>query len=194
MEVGAENSKRRLRGKRYFNDLLEQLEDVPPSVVRLLRLNRESQEVFEANQRWLVGELREYPEIREQVERLRSIPGVGEVTVLTWVLEVGEVECFRTTKNAVSYCGLCSGYRDSAGKVHREPLSKQRNKRLQTILVEAAKLAPRWNPQLAAVYDRERAKGADPIPTDTPMIPNIPFHGAARGGEQVDFSRVLLIQ
>jgi len=30
---------------------------------------------------------------------------------------------------------------------------------LQTVLIEAAKLAPRWNPQLAVVHERELAKG-----------------------------------
>lgn len=162
MEVGAEYSKSRLRGKRYFNELLERLEVAPPSVLRLLRLNREQQEIFEQNQRWLVLELKHHPEVCERVERLQSIPGVGEVTALTWALEVGEPGRFRTVKDAVSYCGLCSGYHASAGKVQREPLSKQRNKHLQTILIETAKLAPRWNPQLAAVYQRARAAGANP--------------------------------
>jgi hypothetical protein len=41
----------------------------------------------------------------------------------------------------------------------RGPISKKRNKHLQTVLIEAAKLAPRWNPQLAAVYDKELATG-----------------------------------
>jgi len=30
---------------------------------------------------------------------------------------------------------------------------------LQTVLVEAAKLAPRWNSQLAEIYDKEFATG-----------------------------------
>jgi hypothetical protein len=30
---------------------------------------------------------------------------------------------------------------------------------LQTTLIEAAKLAPRWNPQLAAVHERELQRG-----------------------------------
>jgi len=49
--------------------------------------------------------------------------------------------------------------RESAGVNKRAPISKQRNKHLQTILVEAAKLGPRYNPQLKAVHDRETAKG-----------------------------------
>jgi transposase len=162
MEVGAEYNKERLHGKRYFEELLDQIEDVPPSVIRLLRLTRGAQELFERNQRWLVNGLRGHPELKERVERLQSIPGVGEVTALTWALEVGDPRRFPTVKDAVSYCGLCSGHHESAGKVQREPLSKQRNEHLQTILIEAAKLAPRWNTQLKAVYERERARGANP--------------------------------
>ncbi len=38
-------------------------------------------------------------------------------------------------------------------------ISKKRNKHLQTVLIEAAKPAPRWNPQLAGLHERELAKG-----------------------------------
>jgi len=57
------------------------------------------------------------------------------------------------------YCGFTSALDSSAGKEHRGPISKQRNAHLQTALVEAAKLAPRWNPQLAAVHEREVQRG-----------------------------------
>ena len=60
---------------------------------------------------------------------------------------------------SVSYCGLCSAQKESAGKNYRGPISKKRNKHLQKVLIEAAKVAPRWNPQLAEVYERECAKG-----------------------------------
>jgi len=55
----------------------------------------------------------------------------------------------------VSYCGLTSALNASAEKQQRGPISKQRNPHLQTVLIEAAKLAPRWNQQLAAVHERE---------------------------------------
>ena len=41
----------------------------------------------------------------------------------------------------------------------RTPLSKQRNKHLQTTLIEAAKMAPRYSPALAMLYDKEKQKG-----------------------------------
>ncbi len=39
-------------------------------------------------------------------------------------------------------------------------ISKQRNKHLQRVLIEAAKLAPRWNPQLHDVHERELTRGS----------------------------------
>jgi transposase len=84
---------------------------------------------------------------------------VGEILALTWALEIGEVKRFPSIADAVSYCGLTSAQHNSAGKEQRGPISKQRNKHLQTILIEAAKLAPRYNPQLAAVHEGELKGG-----------------------------------
>ena len=42
--------------------------------------------------------------------------------------------------------------------MQRTPISK-RNKHLQTTLIEAAKMAPRYSPTLAQLYDREMQKG-----------------------------------
>jgi len=39
------------------------------------------------------------------------------------------------------------------------PLSKQLNRQIQHMLVEAARLAPRYSPELALLYDRERQRG-----------------------------------
>jgi transposase len=43
--------------------------------------------------------------------------------------------------------------------IQRTPLSKQRNKHLQTTLIEAAKMAPRYSPELALLYEKEKRKG-----------------------------------
>jgi transposase len=161
MEVGAEYDKSRLHGRRYFNDLMERLDYVPRSVVHLLKLTHSSMEVFEENQKHLCQALKSHSALRERVERLMSIPGVGEITALTWALEIDDPHRFSSRKKAVSYCGLCSAQDESAGKSKRGPLSKQRNKHLQTVLVEAAKLAPRWNPQLAQVYQEEIRRGSN---------------------------------
>ena len=54
---------------------------------------------------------------------------------------------------------MTAALRSSAGKQQRGPLSKQRNAYLQTTLIEAAKLAPRWNSQLAELYAQQLQRG-----------------------------------
>jgi transposase len=159
METGSLYNKRRLHGKAYFSDLLKNIEDVPASVKELLRLSRGQVEMLASIQNRLLKALRENQPLQERVKRLQSIPGVGEIVALTWALEIGEVERFSAIDKAASYCGLTSADRNSAGKQERGPISKQRNRQLQTILVEAAKLAPRYNPSLAAVHQRELQRG-----------------------------------
>ena len=160
MEVGVTYSKKRLHGKKYFHELLERVDEIPPSVKELLLMSRSGYELFCSFQKRLVETLRTDTLIRERVERLMTIPGVGEVTALTWVLEIGDPARFSSVRKAVSYCGLCSAQRESAGKQQRGPISKKRNKHLQTVLIEAAKLAPRWNENLAIIHERELGKGS----------------------------------
>jgi transposase len=148
-----------MHGKKYFAQLLDTLEEVPDSVIDLLRLSRSAMEMFQATQKRLLGELLAHPELQKRVERLASIRGVGPVTALTWALEVGDPFRFSCCAQAMSYCGLTSTLKSSADKPQRGPISKQRNPWLQTALIEAAKRAPRWNPQLAALHARELERG-----------------------------------
>jgi transposase len=159
MEVGAEYNKQQLHGKKYFNELLDTVEEVPESVKDLLRLSRGALEMFEATQQQLLARLQKDQRLAKRVTLLESIRGVGEVTALTWALEIVEPHRFSSIGNAVSYCGLTSALDSSADKQQRGPISKQRNAHLQTVLIEAAKLAPRWNPELAALHARELARG-----------------------------------
>jgi transposase len=122
---------------------------VPESVKDLLRLSWGALEMFEATQRQLLNRLQEEPQLVERLAVLKSIRGVGEVTALTWALEICDPQRFRSIADAASYCGLTSALDCSANKQHRGPISKQRNGHLQTVLIEAAKFAPQWNPQLA---------------------------------------------
>jgi transposase len=159
MEVGATYPKKRLHGKKYFDELLGSVEDVPESVIDMLKLSRANLDLFNGIQKKLVETLKENPLIQNRVNRLMTIPGVGQITALTWVLETGEPQRFGSIKQAISYCGLCAGQHQSAGKEHRGPISKKRNKHIQAILIEAAKIAPLWNHQLAEIHQKEGAKG-----------------------------------
>jgi transposase len=159
METGAPFVKAKLHGKKYFTQLLQTLQEVPESVKDLLRMSRGALEMFESTQQRLVNRLLHAPQLEARVEQLMSIPAVGPITALTWALEIADPHRFPSIGEACSYCGLTTAWRVSAGKEQRGPISKQRNPWLQTMLIEAAKLAPRWNPQLAAVYQHEMQHG-----------------------------------
>jgi transposase len=160
METGTAYEGRRLHGRQYFQKLLAELEGaVPESVVQMLGLSRSTVEVLGKMEKQLLRGLRAQPALEERVQRLLSIPGVGEVTALSWALEVGEPQRFACVRQAISYCGLCSAQISSAEKNYRGPISKKRNHHLQHVLVEAAKLAPRWNPQLAAAHNQALERG-----------------------------------
>ena len=81
------------------------------------------------------------------------------MTALSWALEVGDPGRFSSIKRAVSSCGLASALRESAGQQKRGPLSKQRNRHLQTVLIEASKIGVMYHPKLREVHDQAAHKG-----------------------------------
>jgi transposase len=159
METGVSYNKLRLHRMGYFAELLATNEEVSASIRPLLRLCREHIDRWIKLDTALLRSLERDPLLADRLRRLRTIPGVGPITALTWALEVGDASRFRSIKQAISYCGLCSAEKSSADKVMRTPISKQRNKHIQQVLVEAARLAPRYSDQLALLYERERQRG-----------------------------------
>lgn len=160
MEHGVQYNKKRLHGKKYHAELLAGLgEELPEPTRELMGLSRQAMELYRDTSRRLTAGLRTHPLLAGRVARLMTIPAVGEVMALTWALEIGDPARFSSTAKAISYCGLCSAQRQSAGKSVRGPISKQRNRHLQSVLVEVAKLAPRLCPELARLHAHELTRG-----------------------------------
>jgi transposase len=159
MEAGISYNKQRLHKAGYFRELLASNPNIDEGLRSLLRLCRETVVRLERTESALVRSLEHDSLLMDRVERLMTIPAVGPITALTWALEVGDVRRFSSIKKAISYCGLCGAEKSSGNTAQRTPLSKQRNKHLQATLIEAAKMAPRYSPTLALLYDKERQKG-----------------------------------
>jgi transposase len=159
MEAGVSYNKQRLHKAGYFRELLATNPHIQEGLRSLLRVCRETVVRLGKTESALVRSLERDLLLMDRVERLMTIPAVGPITALTWALEVGEVQRFSSIKKAISYCGLCGAEKSSGNTVQRTPLSKQRNKHLQTTLIEAAKMAPRYSPALAMLSDKEKQKG-----------------------------------
>ena len=89
-----------------------------------------------------------YPE----VQLLMSQPGVGAVTALAFVLTIGEVSRFQRGKHVASYLGLIPRESSSGGKQRTGSISKQGNRLLRFLLVEAANIAVRYDPEFCKEY------------------------------------------
>src|ERR1700676_4443945 len=114
-----------------------------------------------------------------------TIPAVGTITASTWVPEVGDVQLFLDQKG-ITYCGVCGAERSSANIIKRTPLSKQRNKHLQRMPMEAAKMAPRNSPNLAMIYDKEKQRG-NANRTTLAVLGSSAAYSVAGGRRQKDF-------
>lgn len=159
MGAGVEYERRRLHGKRYFKDLVKDNRWIGEEMRPLLKFNREQIETLEGMDKRLVRMLERHPRLQARVKALQEIDGVGPVTALSWALETGTPQRFTSIKTALSYCGLTSALRESAGQQKRGPLSKQRNRHLQSVLIEAAKIAPMLNQKLKEVHLKAKEKG-----------------------------------
>ena len=160
METGVEYAKRRLHGQRYFAELMQRPDPALDAELRpLLEFSRSQIQDLSRMDHRLLRLLQQHPRLEARVKALRAIAGVGPVTALSWALEVGDPARLGSIKKAVSYCGLASALRESAGQQKHGPLSKQRNRHLQSVLIEASKIAVLYHPRLRQIYDQARQKG-----------------------------------
>src|SRR6266446_5563162 len=87
-----------------------------------------------------------------QARRLQTHPGVGSLTALAFVLIIGQADRFRCGKQIASYLGLVP-LEDSSGSRRRlGHITKQGNSLLRFLLVEAAQVTVRSDPEWRSKY------------------------------------------
>lgn len=95
------------------------------------------------------------PFVPEAVQRLDTIPGIGETVAQIIVAEIGaDMECFPTDHHLASWAGMCPGNNESAGK-RRSGKTTKGSRYLRAALVQAAWAASHQKgTYLAAQYKR----------------------------------------
>jgi transposase len=100
---------------------------------------------------------------REDAQRLMTHPGVGPQTALATVLVLGPVERFPDRQHLTSYLGLIPQEESSGGRQRFGHLTKQGNRLMRFLLVEAAQTASRYDPRLRRAYRRLAFRKGAPI-------------------------------
>ena len=87
-----------------------------------------------------------------QARLLMTQPGVGPITSLAYVLTMGDVSRFARGKQVASYLGLIPREHSSGGRQKLGAITKQGNRMLRMLLVEAATIAVRYDPEFRKEY------------------------------------------
>ena len=83
---------------------------------------------------------------------LMTQPGVGPNTALAFVLTIGDASRFPRGKQVASYLGLIPREESSGGRQKLGAITKQGNRLLRSLLVEAAQIAVRYDPEFRKQY------------------------------------------
>jgi len=89
----------------------------------------------------------------EDVLRLMQINGIDFYAAQIIHSEIGDVHRFPSHRQLASYAGIVPTVRNSADKVRYGHITKEGNRNLRWILVEAVSHAKRTNPKLKRKYD-----------------------------------------
>ena len=95
----------------------------------------------------LNGRLEQLVELRPVARQLSTHPGVGPLTALAFELVIGTPERFACAKQIASYLGLVPAEESSGDRRRLGHISKQGNVLLRFLLVEAAQVTVRSDPQ-----------------------------------------------
>ena len=119
---------------RRRRDLLELLDRLSPMIAELTQaVEQEAEKCPEA-------------------QRLRTHPGVGSLTALAFVLIIGRAERFQCGKQIASYLGLVPLEESSGERRRLGHITKQGNSLLRFLLVEAAQVTVRSDPEWRSKY------------------------------------------
>jgi len=83
---------------------------------------------------------------------LQSVPGIGPITAIALMSEIGDINRFKTFKQFASYIGLIPRISQSGEKSYTGKMTYRNNNYLRPLLVEAAWQSIRSDPAMLAYY------------------------------------------
>lgn len=106
--------------------------------------------------------LRAHPEWDERLHMFMTVPGIGPRAATTFLAEIFQPERFTRGDEVGSYLGLAPMVHHSGEKTPPGRLRPVGQKRLRTLLVEAAWRARTMDPGLELIYNRVLSRSAQP--------------------------------
>ena len=125
-------------------------------------LNRDFVKTIEEHiartEKLMAKQARQIPWVKEQMELMMSIPGVGEITAIGLCVEIGDFKQY-TRKGISAASGLSPRLRESGTSVKSAKISKRAPGRIRQLLYLSSNHAINKIPYLSVMYARLLAKG-----------------------------------
>jgi transposase len=106
-------------------------------------------------------ELSTHVNYKDSYSRITKLKGVGLITAMTFLLELFDLERFKSAKDFSSYLGLTPSQHSSGEHVHLGRISREGNVHVRGVLIESAWTVIKHDPHLRDTYNRIRAKGTN---------------------------------
>lgn len=143
----------------WKREAIETLCEIPlkPSALLTLESHLRELEFHTQELRRVEAELYALPQTSSQarsIRHLKTVPGVGPVVATTFAMEVFRATRFKRAEELASYLGLAPMVHHSGGKTPSGRIMPVGQKRLRSLLIEAAWMWKYRDPYAAELYNR----------------------------------------
>ena len=89
---------------------------------------------------------------KRDIALLRTIPGIGLITAISFLVEIENIERFENTDHLAGFIGLVPNYHSSGEKSNNGEMTFRGQKTLKKLLIESSWIAVRYDPALMMSY------------------------------------------
>lgn len=105
----------------------------------------------------ILKELAATPRYAHRMELLTSVPGIGPLTALSLLTEIGPINRFPSADHLASYVGLVPMQHQSGSSNRQMPMQRRAQMDLRSMLIQCAWSSIRGDTHFADLYARKRA-------------------------------------
>ncbi len=110
------------------------------------------------------------PELKQSIHYLRTIPGIGFITAITILGNIGDPVHLKDVREIGSFAGLVPCEHSTGDNINKGPITHLGNYTLRSLLIEAAWSAIRQNTELSQFYHRIKARNNPKIAAQKAIV------------------------
>jgi transposase len=140
-----------IKGRTFLEEIFEKMR---PAAQRVLTDNLRLVDHLTSEIEALVTDLTLSGKQKQTIKLLKTIPGVGPITAVTILAEIGEIQRFNSPKALCHWAGLTPRVRQSDQVVRHGRITKQGSPYLRAAMTRSATVASRISPKWRTVHSK----------------------------------------